>query len=582
MVIRNLRLARLAALVTVILLWGGCGDSQADPPVLNVDVFGWGPTGFGTDGFVSGLPAYDLGETVRVSVTQPLDFRVLASQVQSLSDPGTEIPDVPFGDRLRLDLEIFDTLGNTIASGATPIFDFGSDLERKAYRLQVAASNSFVPVGSVVVDRDSGARKFTQTRLDYRGSSASWLGRTGHTAAVLQDGRVLIVGGADVEPGGDLASLPSFRSVYSDIQIFEPATGYFTDVAFDEKTNSLSPNGSDRLFEPRAFHTMTHIGDDRFVVVGGFADRQGTTRPVNTIEVIDLSAARGYRVQRMVNALGESQVLSKARGWHTASFRSVDNAIVIAGGVGPQGATDVLDTVELLQLNVNMVDPQVRNMTMPRARHSAATMADGQTVWIVGGHDASAVTATTELLTLDPTGVTEADGTAGELETPRFGTSAIRLSQLNGRFLLVTGGYTDFDGGVSDKFGVSYLGRGEFQSNESWKLGRARGGLHTLELPQSGDVVVFGGRDAMGTTVETAERLVFQGFTEENPFLVQSAAGTFYQARYGATATFLSSGRILVIGGEGTLEGNPAALDNAEIYNAEDPIRSVLPLPDST
>ena len=68
-----------------------------------------------------------------------------------------------------------------------------------------------------------------------------------HTATLLQDGRVLVVGG---EGSGEAFTL------LASAEIWDPATGTF------------APAGS--LAEARYGHTATLLPDDRVLVVGGW------------------------------------------------------------------------------------------------------------------------------------------------------------------------------------------------------------------------------------------------------------------------------------------------------------------------
>ena len=100
---------------------------------------------------------------------------------------------------------------------------------------------------------------------------------------------------------------------------------------------------------------------------------------------------------------------------------------------------------------------------------------------------------------------------------------------------------------------------GTFASTGDLQTARA---AHTATLlTSSGKVLVAGGltTDSVGTATATAE-------------LYDPASGTFSStggmaaARSGHTATFLSNGNVLIVGGKGS-NGTPAALSSAELYN---------------
>jgi hypothetical protein len=516
------------------------------------------------------MPELDDAQTVRINVTQPLDRQVLVQETFPSGAGQGQIPEVPFGENLRMEFEILDGQGEVIGNGATPRFDFEPDQKLRSFRLQVGASEDYMPVGSVVVDRDSGERKFSWSRFDYRGKDVTWLGRLGHATAKTTDGRILVVGGGDPVPGAAPGEIPEFRDVFDDIQIFDPETGYFTDLAYDEAAGAILAEGKDRLFEPVVNHTLTRIGDDRFLVVGGFTPRSDVMRPVNTIQVIDLNAPAGTRVQRLVDDEGSALVLQKARGWHTATYRSIDDHVIVAGGVGPQGESDVLNTFEMIDLASGAVYQQTFEMQNARAEHAAVLMADARTIWLVGGRDESSALASTEVIKLNDSGTTESAAEAS-MRTARFAHGALRATPGGGQLLVVAGGYTDLDGTATDTFEVSKLGRGSFDSGTDWKMTKARGGVRAVELPQTNDIVVIGGRNSDGDTHTTADRLVFQDLAENPPYVAEQSRDTDTK-RYRPSATLLSTGRVLLIGGEGIVDGSAAALDSADVFNAHDPV----------
>lgn len=553
-------------LATLFSVSAACGSDPAVLPTLEVDVFGWNDD----EGFVTGLPAFDDAQTARVKVTQPLDRAVVASETFVVGERSGDLVEVPFGENLRMDFEVLDSQGVTIASGATPLFDFEPDRQLRTFRLQVTEVNAFAPVGNLVVDRNTNERKFAWSKFDYRGKDVSWLGRVGHATAPTSDGRVLVVGGGDPVPGAGPGRIPEFRSIYGDIQLFDPETGYFTDLAFDESTGALLPEGQDRLFEPIVFHTVTPIGDDRFLVTGGFTPRSDVMRPVNTIQIIDLGAPKGTRVQRLVDGDGSSLVLQKARGWHTATYRSVDKHVVIAGGVGPQGESDVLATFEMVDLATNAIYQQPFPLQEARAEHEAVLMADGRTVWLLGGRGESEVLDSTEIVRLSDGGTTESESESS-MKTARFGFGATRLTPGGNQLVLVAGGFTDFEGGTDDTFEISKPGRGLFDTGTDWKLTTGRGAPNVVELPQSHDVVVIGGRDSSGEILGSADRLTFVDLETLPPYEVESI-GDSQTPRLRPSADLLSTGNIVLIGGEGELPEGEAGLDSADLFNPLDPV----------
>lgn len=543
----------------LVMVAASCGSDDATPPQLSVDVFGFGPDFEGGTSFVSGLPNFDGAETAVFKLTQPYDGRVLGSEGFPVGSGSADIPQESFGENLRLDMEILDPMGEPVASGATPVFTFVPGDDRKNFRLQVARVNEFVPVGSIIaVD---GTRQFTQTRFDYRGQSdGEWRGRIGHAATTTLDDRVLVVGGGQTGVSPSPTGYPEFSAIHDDIQLFDARSGYLTNLAYDDASDSAV--SEDRLVEPVAHATVTHIGGDRYIVAGGFTLRAGTVRPSNTIQLIDLTAPTGQRVSRLVGNDQSSQVLRKARGMHTASYRPADNTIVIAGGIGPAGEDDIVDLFEVIDLDTNTVS-ETYAMQEARVGHTSVTMEDGATVWLIGGRNSTGVLASTE--TVNGT----ASAGAADMKVGRFAHQTIPITASGGSLLLTVGGYVDTDGAATGNYEISGLGRG-FLSASGWALNSPRGNPSVVELPQSGDVIVIGGRDANADVLE-AERLDFTELAASNPYEVQSG-GTAESARFNPSAHVASNGRIVLIGGFGVFEGTRLALDNIEYYNAWDPV----------
>jgi hypothetical protein len=82
--------------------------------------------------------------------------------------------------------------------------------------------------------------------------------------------------------------------------------------------------------------------------------------------------------------------------------------------------------------------------------------------------------------------------------------------------------------------------------------------------------------------VGNAERLQFLGLDGSLPYEVLSEGlGIMHVKRYGAQAALMTNGRILIVGGLGvdTTQQATVSLDNAELYNARDPVAGGLFIP---
>ncbi|MEA2577695.1 MAG: hypothetical protein QOD78_1283 [Chloroflexota bacterium] len=227
--------------------------------------------------------------------------------------------------------------------------------------------------------------------------------RSGHTATLLPDGRVLVVGGYD-----DWAALAS-------AELYDPASGTWT--------------AAGSLAEGRGFHTATLLSDGQVLVAGGRSNNSSTGHALWSAELYDPSSGSwtttgdlvkahtshsatllpdgtvlivgpsydGYRLAVDATAQaydpdsGSWSIAGKpntARGGHTATLLS-DATVLVAGGqeftpVGCCGATG--DP----QVQAELYHPDDRSwavtglMPQPHTWHSASLLPDG-TVLLAGG-----------------------------------------------------------------------------------------------------------------------------------------------------------------------------------------------------
>jgi hypothetical protein len=561
---------RYIALACLVLLLGptliGCGDDLSQREArLNVEVVGWGPGANGNLGFHTSLPNFLGAEQVRVSLTKPATGDVLSSKIFLAGQRNAILPELQYGVGLRLEFDLLDGSMTPLATGATPLFDFGEDEVIQSFRIQVDKTNDFAPVGAIF----SG--ELTQTSFDRRAIRAMglerWLGRIGH-ATVLFDGgnRALVVGGATTEGQTFRAGVEQeFDIVHDDLMEFTPADGYFTDLSYNPETGSVFPNGGDRLDVARAFHTLTPIGDDKFLVIGGLTKGDSAPTPTASIALVDMKAEPGARVKPLLDGAGMPLALNLPRAFHTATYRPADNSVVVAGGIGDDGPNNALKSTEIIQLDTLTVVPGPL-LTTPRADHQAVLMGDGETIWILGGRDSDGALSSTDRLSLTPNGTSvSADA---RMATPRYDFEAIRVSPLDGTVVIVIGGYTDLDGNVADTYELSTIGRDNFLSMGNWTLTTGRGNPQAIELPNTHNIVVLGGRDENRVRVGAAEVLVLNGLTADVPYTAKATGTSSYNDRADATAVLLANGKILLAGGVGD---SGTTIASAEYFTPQDP-----------
>jgi hypothetical protein len=169
------------------------------------------------------------------------------------------------------------------------------------------------------------------------GSGRMNLERRGHTATLLSDGRVLIVGGENA--GGPVGPA----------EIFDPASGNFS------FTGNLSV--------PRTDHTATRLSNGNVLIAGG---RDGSNQALDATEIFDPNTG----------VFSSGPGLNIARAGASAALLS-DGRIVFAGG-------DSTGSVEIYDPQANTFISVAGQMLAPRAQHSAAILNDGRILFAGG------------------------------------------------------------------------------------------------------------------------------------------------------------------------------------------------------
>ena len=170
--------------------------------------------------------------------------------------------------------------------------------------------------------------------------------RVGHTATLLDNGQVLIIGGYDPETG-----------LIADAELFDPPTQTFIDLG---NTNS-----------PRYQHTATILQNGHVLITGGETDPT-PSGAYNTAELFDPALQTFTLV---------SVPMTTAREGHAAVLLN-SGEVLISGGNDP--GTGSLNTAELYDPSSDIFTAVTGVMTTPRISH-AMTQLNGGQVLVVGG-----------------------------------------------------------------------------------------------------------------------------------------------------------------------------------------------------
>jgi len=340
--------------------------------------------------------------------------------------------------------------------------------------------------------------------------------RSGHTATLLANGKVLITGGGD-----------------GSAELFDPATGAFT------------PTGS--MTTPRSRATATLLANGKVLVTGGFGPSTSSLPRLNSAELYDPLTGTFSATGSMVDP----------RVLHTATLMN-DGKVLIAGGTRAGGGGGAAIASAELYDPTSGTFTTTGGMYTDRAQHTATLLTSGE-VLVAGGWNGHAADAAddppwdplfTELF--DPS--SGSFNLSGSMSTTRIGHKAIRLA--DGK-VLVLGGVLAVQN-IHEQLPNPSYGElydpvvGTFAPLENVTVSRYG---YTATLLRSGEVLLAGGEDS-GNTVGTAELL--------NPNLrTLFSTGSLVTQRIGHTATLLKDGRVLVTGGT---DSNGNALATAEIY----------------
>lgn len=223
-------------------------------------------------------------------------------------------------------------------------------------------------VGGISVSADGSLAKSVSTAEIYDPASNTWSsagslaqGRSGHTATLLPDGRVVIVGGESISASGS-------ADLTASSEIFDPRTG------------TWSPSGP--LTTGREGHTATLLASGKILVVGGQTDlsRGGNVRFVSAGQAAVAPSSSAELFDPQTNSWSPVASLATERAEHTTTLLP-DGQVLVVGGIGK--ASDApLATAE----RYDPINNRWLTIAAPTARasHTATLLPDGS-VLVVGG-----------------------------------------------------------------------------------------------------------------------------------------------------------------------------------------------------
>jgi N-acetylneuraminic acid mutarotase len=333
-------------------------------------------------------------------------------------------------------------------------------------------------------------------------------GRVALTATLLTDGRVLVVGGGNVD----------LNEIYASAEIYDPDLG------------TWSPTGSMAI--PRAGHTATLLNDGRVLVAGGGREGQDAQA-----ELYDPSTGSWNPTGTMTVARND--------------FRAVllgDGRVLVVGGDAPDANRTTAELYDPLTETWSQ-----RGGLLSHRSDFSATLLPGGEVLVAGGVYRGESLAEAELF--DPrTGTSHTTGRVIDLRSDHQAT------------LLASGGVL-ISGGISQADCCDLLETAEIYDQETgtWAtvapMTSRRDG-HTATLLTSGTVLVAG-----GIAVAHLEPPVDSSEIYDPEAGAWVKIGNLPQGRFLHTATMLGDGRVLVAGGFGGDAGSPGYLTTVATYD---------------
>jgi hypothetical protein len=233
----------------------------------------------------------------------------------------------------------------------------------------------------------------------FQSAAEMTIGRSGHTATLLKNGKVLIVGG-----------WTGRYDLRGSAEIYDPAANTFT------------PTGN--LVIERAGNTATLLADGRVLVAGG-EDRQENA--IVNAEIYDPATGKFTATGGMADP----------RGAHTATALRDGRVLIVGGGSGHYPSQNVYRTAELYDPATGKFS-SAGQMSVGRHKHAAILLRSGK-VLIVGGSDNRdwhGEYASAEIY--DP--VSRTFIVTGAMNTSRFKLPAAVALLSNGRVLVAGGG----------------------------------------------------------------------------------------------------------------------------------------------
>jgi large repetitive protein len=342
-----------------------------------------------------------------------------------------------------------------------------------------------------------------------------------HTATLLPDGTLLVAGGSNA------------TGVLDSVELYDPDTGMWS------ITGSLNV--------ARSIHTTTLLRDGKVLVAGGITGSVSQEFSTNTAELYD-PATRTWSLTGNLNV---------GRDLHTATLLE-DGKVLVAGGAN--GFFDPITNTAELYDPATGIWSTAGTLNMPRYLHTATLLQDGKVLVAGGCSDGECVIALNRAELFDPT-----PGDWSAAGNPKVGRESHTATLLPNGQVFVVGGSHEGENLDSNELYNPAKGKWSFTSDLS------RLTNHTATLLANGKVLVAGGwRLGAPRSVNTLDTADIYDPATGN----WKNTATLNAPRLFHTATLLSNGKVLVVGGYDARfdRSDNSFLRSAELYDSKPPI----------
>jgi hypothetical protein len=321
--------------------------------------------------------------------------------------------------------------------------------------------------------------------------------RSGHTATLLANGKVLIAGGE---------AAPDYNTTLATAELYDPLAGTF------------KPTGN--MTTARSRHTATLLADGRVLIAGGVSVPPSCTsncyNPWDSAEIYDPATGTFAATGNMLSGIAE----------HQANLLGDGRVLIVAG----EGANFQIP-------NAEVYDPVAGTFAGVGAYASNTSNAQGGVSTILADGKVLIVWDSSEAEIFDPAAgsfTATANVVTRDIPLWAFGDGLPTATLLLSGKVLLTGGANDF--GINASAELYDPTTGTFAAAGTMTTGRF---LQTATLLPDGSVLMTGG----GPWVASAESYNPAGD-------VFTSSGNMTTPRGGGcTATLLNDGRVLIAGG---------------------------------